>query len=145
LKLTSGTTYAYPRVSPDGRRVALESRSDKDTNISIYELSGSSAVRRLTFDGNNRFPVRSADGRRVACQSDRDGDASIFWQRVDGGSAERLTKAEPGTAHVPESWSPKGDVFLFSIKSPVADGRRGRATAPNCFSCRRRDSSGLSR
>jgi serine/threonine protein kinase/Tol biopolymer transport system component len=114
LKLTGGT-YAYPRVSPDGRRVALESRSDKDTNISIYELSGSSAVRRLTFGGNNRFPVWSADGRRVAFQSDRDGDASVFWQPVDGGSAERLTKADPGTAHVPESWSPKGDVFLFSM------------------------------
>jgi hypothetical protein len=27
---------------------------------------------------------------------------------------ERLTRPEPGTAHVPESWIPKGDIFLYS-------------------------------
>ena len=35
---------------------------------------------------------------------------------TDGGAAQRLTKPEPGTSHIPESWSPKGDRFLFSVK-----------------------------
>ena len=51
----------------------------------------------------------------MAFQSDREGDLGIFWQALTGGKAERLTKAEPGTSHVPESWSPKGDSFLFSV------------------------------
>jgi Tol biopolymer transport system component len=72
-------------------------------------------VRRLTFGGNNRLPIWSGDGNRVAFQSDREGDRAIFWQSVGGGTAERLTKPEAGTSHVAESWSPKGDVFLFSI------------------------------
>jgi len=50
----------------------------------------------------------------VAFQSDREGDRAIFWQPVDGGTAERLTQPEPGTSHVPESWAPRNDVFLFS-------------------------------
>jgi dipeptidyl aminopeptidase/acylaminoacyl peptidase len=114
LKLPKGS-YTHPRVSPDGKRLAFETYDDKETNISIYELSGASAVRRLTFGGNNRFPLWSADGQRVAFQSDRDGDPAVFWQPADGGPAERLTKPDAGTSHTPESWSPTGDPLLFSV------------------------------
>jgi tricorn protease-like protein len=76
-------------------------------------------MRRLTLpnEGHNRFPVWSGDGRRVAYQSDREGDLAIWTQRADGSSrAERLTKPDPGVAHVPESWSPDGRTLLFSAK-----------------------------
>jgi serine/threonine-protein kinase len=72
-------------------------------------------MQRLTSAGNNRFPIWTSDGRRVAFQSDRDGDLAIFWQPADGGIAERITRPAPGESHAPESWSPKGDAFLFSI------------------------------
>lgn len=53
----------------------------------------------------------------MAFQSDREGDLGIFRQRADGtaGSPERMTRAESGTSHVPESWSPSGDTLLFNI------------------------------
>jgi Tol biopolymer transport system component len=115
LKLPAGS-HATPRLSPDGSRVAFGSGAGNEQAISIYDLAGTSAPRRLTFGGRNQFPVWSSDGQRVAFQSDREGDAAIFWQRADGaGPAERLTKAESGTAHVPESWSPDGKTLLFSI------------------------------
>ncbi len=113
LKLPPGK-YEFPRVSPDGTRLVLGTTNGKEAAVSIYELSGASTLRRLTFEGNNRFPIWSADGKRVAFQSDREGDFAVFWQSADGGPAERLTKPEPGTLHVPESWSPDGDVLLFS-------------------------------
>ena len=72
-------------------------------------------MRRLTFGGKNTHPEWSPDGERIAFQSDREGDPAIFWQRADGtGTAERLTKAERGVAHVPESWAPDGKRLLFS-------------------------------
>jgi serine/threonine-protein kinase len=114
LKIPHGA-YSHPRVSPDGKWLAVETTDRKQTAISLYELSGASAVRRLTFEGNNRLPIWSADSKRVAFQSDRDGDAAIFWQSVNGGAAERLTRPERGTSHSPESWSPRGDLFLFSV------------------------------
>ena len=104
----------FPRVSPDGKKVAFETSDGKEAVISIYELSGDSSPRRLTFGGNNRFPVWSADGRRVTFQSDREGDPAVFWQPADGGTAERLTTPARGTSHAPESWSPDGQVLLFS-------------------------------
>ena len=115
LKLPPGS-YMYPRVSPDGKQIAFEGGDRKEANVSIFELSGASSARRLTFGGNNRHPIWSGDGRHVAFQSDREGAPAVFWQPADGGVAERLTTPDPGTSHVPESWSPAGDAFLFSVK-----------------------------
>jgi Tol biopolymer transport system component len=106
--------YSHPRVSPDGTRLAVTTEDDNDAVISIYELSETRALRRLTVEGQNRFPVWSSDGERVAFQSDRGGDRGIFWQRADARSeAERLTTAGEDTAHIPTSFSPDGSYLLF--------------------------------
>jgi Tol biopolymer transport system component len=105
----------YPRISPDGNRLAVGTDDGKSANVWIYDLSGAGAMRQLTLGGKNRFPVWSPDGQWVAFQSDRDGDLAIFRQRADGGTAaERLTKPDQGTAHIPESWSPDGRTLSFS-------------------------------
>jgi Tol biopolymer transport system component len=118
LKLP-GAAYIYPRFSPDGQQVAVEIDNGNDANIWVYDMSGASALRRLTFGGRNRVPAWSADGQRLAFQSDRDGDLAIFSQRADGfGSAERVTRPEQDTAHVPESWSSKGDLLFSTTKGP---------------------------
>ncbi len=108
--------YAFPRVSPDGKHVAYESADAKEANIWIHELGGTIAPRQLTVGGTNRYPIWSADGERVAFQSDREGDLGIFWQKADGtGTAERLTKPEQGVGHIPDSWSPDGASFSFTL------------------------------
>ncbi len=116
LKLPPGA-YEYPRLSPDGQRIAFGSDDGKDAFVAIYDVSGASALRRLTLGGRNRVPVWSADGEHVAFQSDREGDLGIFWQRADGTTAaERLTTPDDkDTAHVPESWAPDGKTLLFSV------------------------------
>jgi serine/threonine-protein kinase len=115
LKLPPGG-YEYPRLSPDGKQIAVGSDDGKDAIVWIYDISGTSSIRRLTLGGRNRFPIWSADGVHVAFQSDREGALAIFLQRADGGApAERLTKPDKDTAHVPESWSPDGKTLLFSV------------------------------
>jgi serine/threonine-protein kinase len=107
--------YAHPRVSPNGARLAVGIDERQEAHVWIYDLAGTSTMRRLTVEGRNRYPVWSADGLRVAFQSDRQGDLGIFWQSADGGGrVERLTLAPPGAAHVPESWSPDGKYLLFT-------------------------------
>jgi Tol biopolymer transport system component/tRNA A-37 threonylcarbamoyl transferase component Bud32 len=120
LKLPAAA-YLYPRFSPDDKQLAVEIDNGNDAAIWIYDMSGGSALRRLTFGGRNRVPVWSSDGQRIAFQSDRDGDLAIFSQRADGaGSAERLTKPESDTGHVPDSWSSKGDLVFTATKGPEA-------------------------
>jgi serine/threonine-protein kinase len=115
LKLTPGP-YQVPRASPDGTRAAFVSEEGTEPFVAVYELSGASAMRRLTFGGKGNYPVWSADSKRVAYQSSREGDLGIFWQAADGtGSAERLTTSGAGEEHIPQSWSPASDVLLFDV------------------------------
>ena len=112
LKMPIGA-YENPRVSPDGKYVAMAT-SDTGAHVSIIELSGAAAPRRLTLTGNNRHPLWSADGRYIAFQSDREGDQAIFWQQANGSTdAERLTRPDKDVAHVPAAWFPGEDRFLF--------------------------------
>jgi len=115
LKLAPNA-YENPRLSNDGKRVAFGVDDGRNADIWVYDVSGSSSPRRLTFGGRNRFPLWSPDGQRVAFQSDRDGDLGIFWQRANvSGTAERLTTADREASHIPDSWSPKGDILLFDV------------------------------
>ena len=107
----------FPRVSPDGSRVAYQVDDDDGSSVWICDLAAASAPRRLTLSGSgsNRYPIWSSDGQRVAFQSERQGDYGIWWQRADGSAAaERLTRAEKGVAHIPDSWSPDGQTFSFT-------------------------------
>jgi serine/threonine-protein kinase len=113
LKLPPGS-YSFPRVSPDGKKIAYTTDDGKEAIVWTYELSGTAPPRRLTYGGSNRYPIWSADGKHVAFQSDREGDGAIFWQPADSGDAERLTKPDPGIYHIPDSWSPDGERFSFS-------------------------------
>jgi serine/threonine-protein kinase len=125
---TSGTTllklpprhYEFPRVSPDGKRVAVEVDDTNAANVWIYDLSGVTSIRQLTFGGKNRYPIWSADGRSVAFQSDREGDVAIYQQPADGGTAMRLTQAATNTLHIPDAWTADGRHLLFEEEK---DGR----------------------
>jgi len=65
LKLPPGS-YLNPRVSPDGKRLAFETHDGRQAAIAVYDLAGTSSLRRLTFVGNNRLPIWSADGKSIA-------------------------------------------------------------------------------
>jgi serine/threonine-protein kinase len=106
--------YSHPRVSPNGRFLAVSLAEGGSSDIFTYDLSGTSELQRLTFGGQGRHPVWSADSRRVTFQSAR--DRAIWWQGVDGGNPERLTTPLEGQEHFPESWSADGARLLFSVR-----------------------------
>jgi serine/threonine-protein kinase len=108
--------YRSPRVSPDGRQVAVEILGgDGQSDIWVYDLSETSNMRLLTRGGSNTRPTWRPDGRHVTFASDRDGTWGIYSQPADGSAlAERLTTAEEGTQHLPEAWSPDGGTLMFA-------------------------------
>ena len=107
--------YRSPRVSPDGRQLAVEVLgADGQGHIWLYDLSGNSQLRRLTQTGNNTRPIWTPDSERVTFASQQDGAWGIYEQPADGGAvAERLLAVEQGPA-LPESWSPDGQTLLFT-------------------------------
>ena len=106
--------YLNPRLSPDGSQLAIQTVQDSGSFVSVYDLSGETAMRRLTVEEDNTHPVWSRDGARIAYGSDGDGTPGVFWRAADGsGIAERLTTAEDGVLHYPESFSPDGGWLSF--------------------------------
>ena len=107
--------YRSPRFSPDGRQLAVEIISGGQSDVWIYDVSGTSNIRRLTQAGNNTRPAWTPDGRLVTFGSDRDGRWGLYDQPADGSTvAERLTVADEGRSQYPESWSPDGQTLAFA-------------------------------
>ena len=104
--------YDQPRLSPDGRQVAVDIAENEGTQqVGLYDLVRDT-LSRFTFEGSfNQYPTWTPDGKRIAFASNKEGALSLFWQLADGGGGlERLTN---GTTEVPFSWSPDGQQLTF--------------------------------
>lgn len=115
--------YLSPRMLPDGNQLAVQVDEDGRSSIWVYELSGETQIRELTPDSDSVRPVWSADSERVTFASIREDKRGIFWQPADGGEVfARLTTAEDGKQHWPESWSSDGQTLSFAVVDGEARG-----------------------
>ena len=108
--------YNYPRISPDGTRVALDLR-DQEEDIWIWDLTRETLTR-LTFDPDqDYYPVWTPDSQRVAFSSAREGQRNLFWKAAEGtGSVERLT--ESSNIQYAYSFSADGEALVFRETQP---------------------------
>jgi eukaryotic-like serine/threonine-protein kinase len=108
--------YDQPRISPNGKELAVHTDDGKERIVWIYDLAGITPIRRLTFGGANYRATWTLDGQRVVFTSDRDGDNGLFWQPADGnGPAELLAKSAPNMNLQSEAWSSDGKVLVLSV------------------------------
>jgi serine/threonine protein kinase/Tol biopolymer transport system component len=111
-------TYAWPRLSRDGTRLAVTiSDAEDGGDVWIYHLARQTLTR-LTFGGASREgrPVWTPDGRRVAFRVfDRGSQQyNLFWKAADGtGQDERLT-SDPNRDRSAQSFSPDGSRLVFA-------------------------------
>jgi Tol biopolymer transport system component len=126
--------YAYPKISPDGTRVALTVAAD-GSDIWIWDFTRETLTR-LTFDRKGSIqPVWTPDGRRIVYRSLREGlMGSVYWKASDGtGEDEKLASA-PDRSLLPYSWSSDGNTLvmgeignaIFDIGILAVEGDRAR-------------------
>jgi serine/threonine-protein kinase len=116
--------YNYPRLSPDGTRIAVDIVVEGNRDIWAWDLGRGTLTRGTTDPTFDRVPVWSADGQRLIFSSDRTGAANLFWQAADGtGTAERLTES-PRLQYL-MSISPDGSRLVVRQGGP-ADGSPDR-------------------
>ena len=110
--------YAHPRLSPDGRRVAVDIDADGDRNIWVHEI-GQEGLRKLTTDGDNLWPVWTPDGSHITYASNSPITAwDVHWTRADGAGADEVLWASE-LPESPKSWSPDGQTLAFSQTDPT--------------------------
>lgn len=109
----SPRAYADPRLSPDGRRLALHI-PDGDDDVWILEMDRETLTR-FTFEaGEDETPVWSPDGRWIAFSSSRAGQPrSVFRKRADGSGAEELLWQTEHHVHLGD-WSSDGRTIVLA-------------------------------
>jgi serine/threonine-protein kinase len=102
--------YFYPRISPDGGRVALDTR-DQLSDIWIWDFARRVLTRFTDDPGPDSYPVWSRDGKRIAW-----GSSGALYSRPSDGSRppDRLTPVSEETTDLqPYSITPDDAQLLL--------------------------------
>ncbi|MGH7702452.1 MAG: protein kinase domain-containing protein, partial [Gemmatimonadales bacterium] len=142
--------YSQPRISPDGKRVALARAPEAAGNtadIWVFDLLQRTRTR-VTFDSAVAGPVWSPDGRRLVFSRFPPGfggnNAQIFWVPTDGSGTPESLVVKPGT-WVGTSFEPDGRGLAYTggttqgkwgIWRLRLDGSEPRPLLANSFSNR---------
>jgi eukaryotic-like serine/threonine-protein kinase len=112
--------YLYPRISPDGTRLAMDVR-EQDNDIWVWDLGHRNAIRVTKGPSTDRTPVWTADGQSLFFSSDADSTPMIYRQRADGtGEPERVTQSS--ITQFPLSLSADGALLVFHQGAGGAQG-----------------------
>ena len=98
-----------PRLSPDGSRMAVYSRTEGD--IQLWDLERGSNTW-WAEGGADLFPTWMQDSSTVTFASDRSGSFDLYSRPANvGGAAELLVQAPE--VLIPGSWSPDGQLLVY--------------------------------
>jgi len=107
--------YAFPRFSPDGRRLAL-TRSSALNDIVVYDWERD-RMSRLPFGQHAFLPIWAPDGKHILFSSSTGSAMGLWWIRSDGSAeAQRLLEAKIPTT--PYSISPDGHRLAYTETNP---------------------------
>jgi serine/threonine protein kinase/Tol biopolymer transport system component len=111
--------YDFPRLSPDGKRVAIVIREDENHDIWTHELERGTLTR-LTFDpGEDETPVWMPDGQSLIFAGNRSGASRLLSARADGSGIEEEVLGTRGGHRHAYSVSPDGEVLAFQEYGPT--------------------------
>ena len=107
------------RLSPDGRRVAVERASQSETDVWLLD-----SARQVRFthgsDGTlARLPLWSPDGARIAFESVRSGSVALLMKPSREDGAEEVLFTSPDVK-IPCDWSPDGRFLVYYVPNPTS-------------------------
>jgi Tol biopolymer transport system component len=129
VRLSSRRPQNWPRLSPDGRRMARQMVDPARGNPDIWveDLQDGSLIRVTTATGTEILPVWSPDGRRLAYGSGSNlNERRLSIAAADGtGVVQELPCPDPYPYCEPTDWSPDGRHLIvntrFAMNSPRGD------------------------
>ena len=112
--------YFYPRLSPDGGRlaVAVADLNSGDTDLWVFDLDRGSRSR-VTFGGTNRYyPVWSPEGDRLAVADGVTAPTNAIQIAPADGSGGIVTFLQREGLQYPTSWSRDGSLLALHENHP---------------------------
>jgi serine/threonine-protein kinase len=121
--------YSDPRISPDGKKIALADVTGSNNDVWVYDLERGSSSRLTFAGGTHYFPAWTPDSEYVTYSRDLGGSTGVFMKRVDG-AGDEVRLIEPSATPLvggqsialinPCSWSPDGKAL--ALHSMTASG-----------------------
>jgi serine/threonine protein kinase len=115
--------YFHPRLSHDGRRiaVALIDPQTAYSDIWIHDLARRVSTR-LTFGpGVNIFPIWSPDDKWLVFASNRKGPLDLYQRAASGTGQDEILLSSATTSRFPTDWSGATGLIAFFTTVPKAD------------------------
>lgn len=110
----AGGRYLFPRLSPDGKRIAVH-REGLNDDVWLIDIERGSVSRLTEEKGTDGYEAWKADGSGITFRSEKLGSPGIYEIPADrSGPPERLVEIASG---IPASWSPDGRVLIFLVPS----------------------------
>ena len=108
--------YLSPRLSPDGRQLALLQIEGSRGTIAIFDRERGALTKLTTEPGRFLAPVWSPDGRRVAFSRVLEARPELCLKNADGTAGiQTMPRATGEDAEFPSSWSPDGRTILMTV------------------------------
>jgi serine/threonine-protein kinase len=104
--------YLFPRVSPDGSRIAVDIPGP-NRDVWIWSAARPSPVRLTSGAAEDMLPLWSHDGLRVFFASQRNGNFDIYSRAADGATPERVEYSGPGN-QMPNNFTRDGTRLLVN-------------------------------
>jgi Tol biopolymer transport system component len=115
--LDSAQIYIHPRVSPDGRRVAVEIQGAAGVEIWVVDLVNHTSAR-LTHGGFNNRPEWTPDGRQVLYASSTRKPADALWLQPADGSTDATLVAKDVNPIREGMVTPDGQSIVYRVDTP---------------------------
>ena len=110
--------YSYPKISPDGTKVALAvmDLGSAKTDIWILDLLRKILTRLTFYESSNTMPLWTPDGQRIVFASDRDGgNYGIYCKAADGTGKDEKLASMPDRSLFPCSLSRDGKTLAMAV------------------------------
>jgi serine/threonine protein kinase/Tol biopolymer transport system component len=111
--------YENPRLSPDGKRLAVFKREGAGGDIWIFDLERPGSPSRFTFDAaEDNYPLWTPDGSRIIFASNRDGGIfNLYSKSATGTGDDELLFKSPNNK-TPTDVSFDGTKLLYDEQDP---------------------------
>jgi hypothetical protein len=107
-------SYLHPRISPDGRKLAIEVEGSSH-DVFIYDFA-SDVMTNLTLDGVSHWPIWSPDGQRIGYRSGPMGRFQLWQVPADRSRPAQRLRLDVRSAGA-ESFHPNGRVVAYTDNS----------------------------
>ena len=106
--------YVMPRLSPDGRRLVVDTRTGAEGTLFLFDLE-THVEEQFTFvNASNWWPIWTLDGSQIVFTSNRHDGNNLYVKPADGSGGAEPVSSNHRVGGAAGGWSADGETLVWS-------------------------------